>query len=332
MAPTITSSVFRASQLGVQSSFGTPVTATKKLLALGFEAKVQGGAGRVFRPAGQKFPSLVLPAGDELSTIAITGEACYDNLTYLLSPLLGYAAPVQQGATTAYKWTMSPNNTSGDTLKYYTLKQGPSGKCTRVADVLVNGATLKFTRKGIEVSGTALGKAIEDGQTLDAIGTTIDFTAILPSDVDVYMADSYAGLSGASALEDVSLVEWHLTGKYGTWWNLNSATASFAGLTELAPDAGGAVKFLYGATGIAERAKMRAGTKRWVQVKAISSVEAGTAYPYSLTLTFPAYWTTPGDAEDEEGAYVLGMNYSLVYDQGETIATDVELVNKLTGL
>ena len=88
-----------ATQLGVEVTKGTAVAANKKLMSTQIMLRPAGNIN-VFSPSGYKFNTVAAP-GKEWATGDISGPASYNDLAYLLSGLVSYAAP--DGCSTS--WT-----------------------------------------------------------------------------------------------------------------------------------------------------------------------------------------------------------------------------------
>lgn len=306
------STVFRDIRIGVESTPGTPVTCPIAVPALGIVLATAGGEGEPFRPAGQKHTSFVTPGGDEHTTLSLNGKLCYNTLSYILGSL-AYAAPstVTSGV---YKWTFRPLTAAADTYKTYTIQEG-SGAATggQVPFGLFTGFGADFKRGQIELSGGGIAGLVTDGQALTTVTKTVTPVPVKGDDVWVYLADSQAALGTATALTDISNVEIHYNDKYGPWWALNGSTDIYQDIVEMAPDAGGKLMVLYSATGYGYRTTMRAGSTKWLRIKATGPVITGT-YTYGLQIDAPIQFTTPGDREDDNGAYALGFNFACIHN------------------
>lgn len=306
------STVFRNIRIGVESTPGTAVTCRIALPALEFTLAVAGGAGEVFRPSGVKHPLFVVPGGDEHTTISLGGKACYNTLPYILAAL-GYAAPATV-TTGVYKWSCRPNTNAADTYKTYTIQEGAGGATGgQMPYALLTGFGLDFKRNQITLSGAGFAGKVTDGATLATITKTVTPVPILGDDICVYIADTRAGLGTATALTDMSNVEIHYNDKYSPWWGLNCAAASYSDIVEKAPDAAGKIMVLNNAAGLGYRAAMRAGTTKWLRIKAVGPIITGT-YSYGLQIDAPIQFTSPGDREDNDGAYELGFNFACIHD------------------
>ncbi len=152
--------IFQTCQVGLETTPGVAVAATKLLQSLAIEPAIKVDVQK-FRPAGMKF-STIAALGKEWVLAKLSGALTYTEIVYVLSSILGYAAPAQQGVTTAYKWTHSVLSNNPDTVKTFTVEQGGSVRAHRFTHGLVTALELSFSRGGIEVSGEMLGKALED--------------------------------------------------------------------------------------------------------------------------------------------------------------------------
>ena len=96
-------SIFQTVQVGIETTPGVAIAASKKLLATSIvpSAKTEADA---FRAAGNKYASFVT-LNKEWSEASLEGKLTYNEILYLLVSLLSQPTPAQQGTTTAYKWT-----------------------------------------------------------------------------------------------------------------------------------------------------------------------------------------------------------------------------------
>ncbi len=214
-------SIFQGVQIGVESTPGTSVPANKKLQSISIEPSIKAEV-KTFRPMGSKFSTLSA-LGKEWSESKISGQPTYDELTFLLASLVSYAAPA--GAGTEKTWTFSPLTSNPDTVKTFTVEQGGSVRAHKFTNGIVTGLTMKFSPGEVTLDGTMMGKALQDGITMTNSPTSIPLIPVLPTQVLVYLADTAAGLTGATALARVLSVEWSLTDRFGPLFVLNNSTS-----------------------------------------------------------------------------------------------------------
>ena len=324
-------SIFQTVQLGVESTPGTSVAANKLLQSMSIEPAIRFAANS-FRPAGTKFPTVVAP-NQEWITAKLSGAPVYDELIYPLSSVLAYAAPVQQGATTAYKWTFAPAYNAADTVKTFTVEQGSSVRAHKFTYGLVSAFGISVARDGVELDGEMLGKALTDSITMTAAPTTLPLVPILPTQFDVYVASSYAGLAGASPLTRVISAEWKVSDRFGPVWALASANGtSFAATVETEPKVECKLKMQADAEGMAQLTNLRAGSSIFLRLKAVGALIASTYYYTFQIDTATKIVEEPSEFSDEDGVFAVEWNLTGVYDATWGKATQIELTNTQTSL
>lgn len=169
--------IFQKSQLGVESTPGTNVAATKILQATTIQPAIKGQTKK-FRPMGSKFATLSA-LGKEWSEAKIEGQASYTDLMYLLASLMCTPTPVQQGGTAAYKSTFSVAAFLADLITTYSVEHGGSVRGMELSYGIVNDLEVTFTRDDVTLDGSMFGQKVTDDvypstnetQTISASGT-----------------------------------------------------------------------------------------------------------------------------------------------------------------
>lgn len=310
--------VFQTIQIGKESTPGTAVAANKKLLACSLVPQIRTES-EAFRVAGNKYASFVV-VNKEWSELAIDGKLTYNEILYLLVSRLSEPTPVQQGGTTAYKWTFVSNTSGEDVGKTFTVEQGDANNAWRVAGALVTGLTFTFNRSGVNVNGTGLAKPIETGITLTASPTSMTPRPVLPSHLSFKTASTQAGLAGATALTRGFSMEFSMTDKAGNAWPVGQNAV----LVEGVPNLSAKLKLATDSTGMGYIANMRAGDTVWFRIKATGALIASTYY-YDFQLDFPAQIEAPGDMGDESNIYALEYGLKPIHDAtwGKAFQIDV---------
>lgn len=300
-------SIFQTVQIGIETTPGTAVAANKKLLSTSIipGAKVEADA---FRAMGNKYASFVT-LNKEWSEAKIEGKLTYNEILYLLSSLLSQPSPVQQGATTAYKWTFTSATSAEDAGKTLTVEQGDANSAWRAAGVRVSGLEFTFNRNEVSVNGTAVGKALETGITLTASPTSMTARPVLPGHLSFYMADSQSGLAGASAMTRGFSLIWSLTDKIGLSWPVGQNPVT----VESTPNLEAKLKVATDSTGMGLVTTMRAGDTKWFRVKAEGATIEST-YKYTFLLDFPAQIKDMTDFNDEDGLYLVEYGLAGIHD------------------
>lgn len=321
--------VTQVCQIGVESTEGTAVAANRFLPGVSIEMSPNLNIDK-FRPAGNKY-STIHALGKEWSGGTITGKPTYDEIMYLLDGVLAYGAPTQISSTTAYKSTHAPSSTAEDTVKSFTIENGSAVRAHKTPGCRIVELSLKGDRDKIDLGGSVIGRAITDGITLTSSPTAIDQIPILPKEVDIYLDTTSAGL-GTTKLLRVFSWEWNIAGRFGPFWPVNSANASFGGLVEMPVEGTVKLGVEADAAGMALLTAARAGTTNFLRIAATGGQNAGTATPYSLTLDQAVQVAAVSDLKDQDGIYAVEITFDIVHDGTWGKALTAETVNKRTTL
>lgn len=312
-------SIFQTVQIGIESTPGTAVAANRKLLACSIEPAVKTEAD-AFRAIGNKYASFV-SLNKEWSEANVEGRMTYNEILYLLSSLISQPTPVQQGGTAAYKWTFTSNLAAEDAGKTLTVEQGDSNNAWRSAGVRVRGLTLSFNRNEAAISGDAIGLQLETGITLTASPTSMTPRPVLPGHMTFRMADTQAGLAGASALTRGFAMDWKLTDKFGLAWPVGQNPVN----VETEPALEATLRLATDTTGMGLITTMRNGATKWFRIKATGALIAATYY-YDLQIDFPAQIREVSEFSDEEGIYAVEYTLQGIYDSTWAKAFQIDVI------
>jgi hypothetical protein len=188
--------VFERPQIGIESTAGTDVAATKKIQSFSISPAIQSES-QVFRPMGSKFATSAIQ-NKEWTEASVEGYPDFNELAYLLSSLMSYAAP--SGTAPAHTWTFGPSSSSADTVKSYTVETGSSVRAQQFTYGLVNELTFSYDRDELTISGSMLGQKSTDGITvtdLSAVATAATLTtALTGANNDLVFTAAVTGLAG----------------------------------------------------------------------------------------------------------------------------------------
>jgi hypothetical protein len=319
-------SIFQTVQIGVETTAGVSVAASKKLQSMMIEPGPQAEIAS-YRAMGSKFPSLAA-LGKEWTEANVGGGLTYTELIYPLSSVLKAVSPT---GTTVKTWTFSPATSAADTVKTFTVEQGSSERAHKFVYGLFTSLGMKFSRDGSELSGSMLGAAITDGITMTATPTTIDLIPVLPTQVKVYLADTYAGLTGATALARAMSVEWNISDRFGPVWALNGAT-TWAAFVETEPKLEVKLLMEADAEGMALLATMRSGATKFVRIEAVGATIGAGPDTLKLTVDTACKVTEVDPFSDEDGVFAIGWTLSGFHDGTWGKATEVVVINELATL
>lgn len=331
---------FQTVQIGVESTPGVPVAATKRLQSLSIDPSPKFQADD-FQPQGTKFNTLVV-LGKEWSEYGLGGRPVFDEIHYFLASLCSNVSPTNPGSPAspvARNWTYSINNTGPDTPATFTVEQGSAARAQQFANFIITELGFVFTRDSVEVSGSGLGKNIVDGFTLSGGATTLPLVPILPKQIDIYLDSTSAGLGTTKLLRCIR-AEWRISNRFMGIWPLNSANFSWDSTVESDPTFQVTLRLEADAQGMGLLSSIRAGTTQFLRIKCqggfIDSMP--TVAITSSTSASPPVWTTAthslaiGDTILIAGNSIPGYNRLWIVGTPNFTTTTFTLVDPLTGL
>ena len=317
--------VFQGVQIGVETTPGTAVPANKKLKSVSIIPQPRA-EGDPFRALGDKYASFV-SLNKEYAALSIEGKPTYTELPYLLSGFLHYSAPVQQASTTAYKWTFTSNTSAEDIGKTFTIEQGDTNNAWRVKGGKIAGLTFDFNRNEVKVSGDGIASKFEEDVTITPSPTALNPVPVLPTHVKLYMADTHAGLTGATAMTRGFSISYSLTNKFGLAWPLGQDPIAVEG----APNADARIRMATNTEGMSIFSALRTSQTEWIRIVAEGET-IETTYKYKLSITFPAQVSGLGDFADHENVYTIEAGLTPIHDATWGKSVEIELITDLNQL
>lgn len=329
------STISQSVQLGVETTPGTAVAASKRLGSIGFSIAPQTEiASR--RPIGQKYPSLQV-LGKEWSEADIEGGPVYTELPYLFASLLSTPTVTQimDGATAtgAYRWTFNSTSFGDDAPKTFTLEQGSSSRAHRVTNGIISELSFEWSREEIELGGTLLARAIQDGISLTASPTSLDQIPVKPTDLSIYLDGSSAALGTTKMLRALS-GEFSLSDRYVPLWVVDRAISSFATTIEGEPELEFSLTQMADAQGMESLTAMRNGETRFLRIEAVGpSIYAGASpQTHRLRIDVAGQVSEVGEFSDEDGVYAIEWTFGGVSDPTWGKALSVEVITTTAAL
>jgi hypothetical protein len=160
------SSISQGVFIGLESTPGVAVPATKKFGALGITPAASIEVNQ-FAPMGTKYTT-VAAVGKDFATASLAGQATYTELVYPLASVL--CLPVittPGGGSLSRNFLFEPAASAADTVATFTVEQGdPLTRAQRFSNAIVNDFTLNFDRSKTDLGGSMFGTALVDGITL----------------------------------------------------------------------------------------------------------------------------------------------------------------------
>lgn len=320
-------------QIGVETTPGTPVAATKSLgsIGFGFGIKIDSNASR---PTGQKYASQQI-VGKEWAEAEIEGNPGYEELQYVLSSVLSTptTTPIANGgnANAATLWKFDSNSRGDDTPKTFTIEQGSSTRAHRVSNAIVSELTMEFSRDEISLGGSVLAKAIEDGIVMTSTGVSgLKQVPILPAQLSLYLDDTSAAL-GTTKLTRALSGEISISDRYGPLWVIDRAQNSFVNTIETEPDVSFKIKQMADAQAMANLTAMRGGATKFLRLEAVGPLLFGTTN-YKFTMDLAGQVSDVDDFDDEDGVFAVEWTFGAVHDPTWGKAIHAELTNTTQAL
>jgi hypothetical protein len=328
------SSISQSSQIGVESTPGTPVAAGKRLGSMGFKFAPKTTIKKLL-PAGQKYASLQI-LGKEWTEAGINGLAVYPELPYAYACSVNTPtiAQITDGVTPtgAYRHTFVSNTFGDDAPKTLTIEQGSGVRAHRMANAIFREYTWAWSRDEIELGGTVLGRAIQDGVTLTASPTTLPQVPVRPSELSVYLDEAHADLGETKLLRALK-GEFNIADRFDPLWVVDAAQASYAATIEVEPKVEFKVTQEANAQGMESLLAMRNGENRYLRLQAYGPVIYSAADPeddirHSVTIDMCGQVSDVGELGDEDGVYGVEWTFSANHDAswGSGKAFQIEVV------
>lgn len=322
--------VSQRQQIGVETTPGTAVAANRALQSMSWMLSIKA-ENQQFKPKGYKYGTVTTPNA-EWSEGSLSGQPTFDEIVYPLCSALRKPTPTTPvGATLAREWLYQPSTSSEDTIASFTVESGSGVRAHRFAYVIVPEFGITITRKSISLSGSLLGRQIEDGVTLTASPTSIPLIPVQPSQFDVYLADTAAGLDSADKLTLPLSTEWKIASRFGPIWGLNTDYTSWADHVELDPAGTAKLKLEADAEGMELLATMRAGSTTFMRIVA-TGPEIESGQDYLLQIDTALQVADVSEFGDEEGLEAIEWSFNWAHDATWGRACSVLVRNTRTGL
>jgi hypothetical protein len=314
--------VFQAVQVGLEATPGTPVAASKRLLAT--EIALQPRTPfNTFRPVGQKFAT-GSSAQKEWTEASVRGALSYNDLTYIMSSLLTQAA-------VPGTWTLKPNTFGPDNPATYTIMSGSSAGAESVAYGLFQGIDMRMTRAEAALTGSILGKVLNEQITMTASPTDIPKALINPKSIDVFMSDTLAAIGSGKVTNSIE-AGLSFGNRYAGFFPFDSTEASYSGHVERAPSFTCHLTAMHDSISAGWAADMRAQkTKfvRWLSNGPLVIAGGGIFYKMQITMAFQFRQPDRGPREE---LWTSAWPGDPVYDSTLGGAIEVVLVNDVAAL
>jgi hypothetical protein len=333
------SSITQSSQIGVETTAGTAVAANKRLGSMGFTIGPNTEI-KPLRPAGTKYPVTHI-LGKEWIEADVSGAPVYTELPYAFASCL--SAPtvtaITDGATPtlAYRWVFTSNTYNDDAPKTFTIEQGSSFRAHRFANAIFSEYTWGWSREEIELGGTVLGRAMEDGITLTSSPTMLPQIPVKPADLSVYMDTSSGGLGGTKLTRALK-GEFNVSDRFMPLWVVDAAQSSFVNTVEGEPTIEFKLTQMADAAGMASLTAMRNSGTRFLRLQGVGpNIYTGSGgtpliVNHQVTIDVAGQVKEVGSLDDEDGVFAVEWTFGVAHDSTWGKALNVEVITTTAAL
>ena len=158
--------VFEITQLGVETTPGTTVAATKKLLATSIDPSIRSD-NKTYRPKGARYTTVAIQNKEWVEATITQDVAVYTDTSYVLASLLGNPS-ISLVSSGVYLHEWDPLPYTPYTPKTFTVESGSYVRAMEFGYGLVTGVNMDFGRDGVSLGGTMIGQLLADGTALTA--------------------------------------------------------------------------------------------------------------------------------------------------------------------
>jgi hypothetical protein len=325
------SSISQTIQIGMETVPGTAVAATKRFKTVSIEPTTTTTID-TFRPAGSKYNALTA-LSKEHTTAPVTGRGSYTEIIYPLASVLRKPTiTTPPGATLGRKFTFDSADGSEDDVQTYTIEHGSNVHADRFSYGVFTEFGMTFNRNAVELTGSLIGRAIEDDITMTSAGsiTPIPLIPILATQVSVY-ADPEAADVGTTKLSRVVSAAFSLTNKSVPLWILDASLDSYVTHIETAPEVTFTLMVEADAEGMEFINKMRTAERTFFRVEGIGpEIEAATDNTFNLDIS--AEVSNMNGFSDQDGLYAAEFTFTAIIDDTWGKAFEFSVINALTAL
>lgn len=147
-------SIYQGIQIGIESTPGTAVPATKRLLNIEMNQVPIIPVKSVNTQAGKGMTST--QKGDQYTECKFSGALDFNILTYLFSLAYGVVTPTL--ANSGYTWAWAPSSTDPVTPSTATVEEGSSKGAEKFAYGVVQDIQIKWSKDDVTCEGTIFGQ------------------------------------------------------------------------------------------------------------------------------------------------------------------------------
>lgn len=317
-------------QLGVESTAGTPVAADTRLRSFGLTPSTKQNTSERTVP-GSRYPSTVT-RGKRWSEAGIDGFLAYNDLTYLLCSLFSEPTPVLSD-TAAYTWTFTPDPYAPSTPVTYTFEVGAdSGALVRKFPYgIVSSLKLDTEEAGVKLGGSIFGGDLVNGATKTAAPTDVALVPVDGLQTSCGFASTFAG--AATALGNVLSISVEF-GEARKPVFYATTDATFGDTVEVATMFTAKLLMAADATLDSLQDDRDAGTVKFFDwtMQSDQLITGAAATVYEISTRAACEVAEISEFKDQDGVYAAEVTLTGVIDPATDKVVELTLVNELAAL
>jgi hypothetical protein len=147
-------------QIGIETTEGTAVAATKRLLNQSLMLQVNLEEQK-YKPAGYRRGTRFDP-GKKFATISGPGKPSYTAFPYIFDALYKRVTPTTPGGTAPRDWTYEQSSTANESIATFTLEVGGDEGMERSTGCFFSGWSMTGGPSEINVDVEGFGRAVQD--------------------------------------------------------------------------------------------------------------------------------------------------------------------------
>lgn len=240
------------------------------------------------------------------------GIASYNDLAFLLSSAACVPTKTTVG-TGVDELVFRPKRGDANTIQTFSIERGSSGNL-RFAHAYASDFSMQFGEREIKYTVSGMGGQFQEGADLTANPTEVVRIPIEPNTVNVFVADTLAGLSlPAAKLLVCKGASFGISGRRSPVFTLDSDVPTFTATVESAGSNFEAmVNVGQDEQGTAMMNRMRASGIFFLRIEATSRQEIVTGQPRKFTLTVPVSVKDTNRADSDDlytGEYQMDVQF-----------------------
>lgn len=285
------------------------------------------------RGAAFKFPVGYVINKDFTTVTVPAMPISYNEIHYIFNSALCTGAIAT--ATGASTHTFSPSSTQGDVFTTFWIQQGDPLKAHEMGYAVLNGFDLEFSRDGVTIAAEGFGRKLEiTGVSMATTGvTTPPLEPVLPSTLDVILADTAAALSTpANKALRVAGGTIHVANRQMALWTVDSAEESYAAVYESPPEATMELHLEADDEGLEWITLARAGDTKFFRLLATGPLIGAGPATYKIQIDLAVQVNEAVQFEDTDGLYNVAVNASVVHDATWGKGMTAVVVNEMAAL